>query len=406
MTTHLHDPAATTFVTCESLRSLNDERLTEGEWDAFAQSVHGSAYQSWNWTRVWLEQFAGRRVPHILVFRAGREIVGIIPVVIDNLRLGLTKVRIAKPVHADFEFAPCDPCINPEYAQAVVKMLIKRLFDTEHCDVFATGPVSEQCGVASVFQQFAEKNPFVHAHAGGSRPHVTINLPDRIEAFLESLSAKERGRLVAARRMLESQSGFRFEMDDDPDTLVESVDAFVRLQAEQAMLEGRHCHFEDWPGAIEFTQRLLESEGKRGRAQHHSLHFGDRMVASHLAFRFGDFLHLRLGAYAIDARWESADLRLAALYRVIESAILDGVRQIEIDAEIAAAARIPGGAKSPMHSTVLVRASLPSRARAAVLGGWSRALDLGYYHIWHNQIARRLGLPHHELANAWIRTRL
>jgi len=406
MTTATLDPPISTMLTCQAARSLDEIRLEEAEWDAFVESVGGWAYQSWNWTRIWLEHYRGDRESRIMVFRAGDRLAAIIPIVIDTLRIGVVKVRVAKPAMADFTLAMCDPCIVESLASEVLEKLLDRLFTTERCDVFATGPLTERFGALAKYQAAASAIEGAQCRHSVVAPYTMFELPETFDDYMSSLVKKQRGNIRRDESLLERNFKISSDVLTDPGDIGEELEKFFRMHSEQWLREGKLGHFNDWPGATEFTRQLVALEAARGRVRLHRLLADDEVIAYQLSFRFGEILHWRLPARAPAEQWDRFGLGRVGLVKMIESAIDEGVRRIEggrghYDYKIKL-----GADEGELHAALIVRPGLLSRIRAKALDRWSNVLHLLYYRIWYSRIAPRLPSRSRGLWSVWIRTRL
>ena len=62
------------------------EAISREEWDAFVLSVEGDIYVTHDWCRIWWKHYENRDL-RIFLFRAAGNLVGIVPVFIERLRL-------------------------------------------------------------------------------------------------------------------------------------------------------------------------------------------------------------------------------------------------------------------------------------------------------------------------------
>jgi CelD/BcsL family acetyltransferase involved in cellulose biosynthesis len=341
-----------------------------------------------------------------MVFRAGDRLVGLVPLIIDVLQIGPVKVRVAKPALADFTLALCDPCVNDEFAEEVFQKLLDRVFTTERCDVFATGPLTERFGSLAKYRAAAQSIEGSRFSEATIAPHSTFELPDTFDGYMASLVKKQRGNVRRDESLLERNCTLEADVLKDPELLGEHVDEFLRMHSEQWMREGKLGHFNDWPGASEFARSLVALEAVRGRARLYRLLADGKVVAYQLAFRFGENLHWRMPARAADPEWDRFGLGRVGLVKMIESAIAEGVSLIEggrghYDYKIKL-----GADEAPLQSALITRPGLLPRIRAKALDRWSNVLHFCYYRVWYQRVAPRLPMHRRGLWSGWIRTRL
>ena len=406
MTTATIETPASMLITCQAAQSVENAPIDEGQWDAFVESVSGWGYQSWDWTSVWMQHYRGNRDCRVQIFRTGEQIVGIMPIVIDEVHVGPVHVRVAKPALADFTPAVTDPCVCPDMASEVLNRLLERLFGADRCDVFTTGPVTESSGAVALYRAAAMSIDGAKVRETDIAPETTFDLPESYDSYLRFLSLDQRAQLDRDEQRLRETHTVEFDAVCDPEAIDDEFEQYLRLYAEQWPRRGRCGHFNDWPGAAEFARAILKLEAARGRARLYRLILDGTVVAYQPAFRFGDRLHLRLPARRTGKEFKRLNLNRVVLNRIIERAINDGVHVIESGRGHSDYKLDLGARETPLKSAVIVRPGLTSRFKAGAFDAWANALHFGYYRVWHERVARILPIQHKAISPEWIRTRL
>ena len=82
--------------TVETLSSFQESSIGREEWDRFVYEVGGDLYVTYDWCRIWWQHYGDLRQLRLYIFRRGGQLVGLAPMFIEEIRLGLIKLKIAK----------------------------------------------------------------------------------------------------------------------------------------------------------------------------------------------------------------------------------------------------------------------------------------------------------------------
>ena len=77
----------------------------QAEWDTFVEANGGDIFMTYDWLNSWWKYYAQGRKLAIFLFRRNGELVGILPLFYDKIRLGPVSVRALKVVGSDFTLA-------------------------------------------------------------------------------------------------------------------------------------------------------------------------------------------------------------------------------------------------------------------------------------------------------------
>lgn len=395
-------------LTCRIENSLEPVAAMREQWDELVEKAHGDIYFTYDWCRIYWRHYAHGRELRIFLFHAGSQLVGIVPTVIERLRLGPLPIRLARLLGSDWTPAVLHPPILPDYAVAVYRAVIEHALRDFGCDAVSFARLSGEFTTSETIQHACEDTP-VNASVVRDRAittHTVFHLPARFDEYLGALSKSERGNYRRDERRLAECGPITLRHYRAPDEVNTAFRRFVALHAEQWQRAGKLGHFRDWPKSLEFTRDLLRAFAVCGRAQISEIAVGAVTAAMELNLRLGDTSYWRLPARSTDPEWEKRGIGRVALVRQIQSLIGESVTRIE-----AGSGHYPyklrlGGAEYPLHALLVARNRWWPRLKARVLGAYADVLNLAYYRIWFCRLAPRLPLPRCALWKSWIRTRL
>jgi CelD/BcsL family acetyltransferase involved in cellulose biosynthesis len=376
-------------------------------WDQFAAEAGGGIYFSYDWCRIWWEHYGLKRTIQIFLFRVDKQLVGIVPVFIERIRLGPVKLRIAKLVGSQYSMTLCNPPVHPKYAGTIFENVIEHLIGSHHCDALWFGPLPQTTPAAEL-RRVCQKTS---THTRIMRdtlfaPQIGFTLPGTFQKYLESLEKRQQTNFRRDWNLLNRDFRVKTDVIEDPVLAEVEFPSFKAMHDLQWQAEGKLGHFDDWPGAEEFNRDLLKTMARDGRLRLVRLLANDEVVSYQLCYRFGDALYWRLPARVTGSEWNRYGLGRIGLIKMIETAIAEGVRYIEAgmghyDYKI----RL-GGVERPLQSILIASDRRASRAKTYLFGHLADVLHLLYYRIWFNRLAPRLPLPRRPLRKTWIQSRL
>ncbi len=388
------------------MTSFDNDKLTPAEWDAFVASADGDLYCSFDWCRIWWEHYGDGRDLRILVYRRGAEIIGLLPLVIDQLWLGPIPVRVARFAGSDSTMIVLNPAVRADSVQAVCTDALRFIFDECGCDLFYAGPLSGEHPhrVQIVAASTSLTDEVCVLHAGPCGVHTVVPLPEAPDDYLAGLSKSERGNYRRDQRNLTKDCGMQFDLVP-PEEVEECFEEFAALHTEQWRAQGKLGHFGDWSKSLEFARALVRELAPSGRVRLSRLRADGQTVQLEFCIAFADTAHWRLPARRFSDRWERYGVGRVAMVERLRRAISDGIRRIEAGPGHYEYKLRLGGMEYPLES-VLIAANRPlARIKGRLLRAISRLLNLLYYRIWFNRIAPRLPLPRRPLWKIWVRTR-
>lgn len=371
------------------------------DWEALAQRTEAEVYLRPAWFETWWRHFgAGRRLVCLVLHREGR-LAGVLPFVLDRVRVGPLRFRIARLAGTDPHCMVFRLPVEPDLASNAMTEALARLLGSEGCDAVSFTPVSARSDLMALVREGAGWR--LLEQPDGS--HVVFDLPDSFEAYLSGLSRNRRSQFRRKAANLEAT----FSMKDGvrhPDAM-EFAD-FVGLHNRQWQAVGRGGHFVDWPGSAAFYADLAEKDA--GSVEFHDLIGQDGPLAIYFVLRAGPVAHWRLPARSLDPAAERMSIGMVGLVKMIEALIAAGATCVEAgrgeyDYKIAY-----GGESVAVHRLIVAPAGRRGRRRLSLLLAWADLVHLVYYRAWFLKFApllrQRLGLQPRPLWRYWIRTRI
>jgi hypothetical protein len=124
---------------------FEDTEPIREEWDRFMESIRAEIFLTHAWCGTWWKHYGGGRDLLIFVFRAGGEIVGILPLMRDRIGIHPFSVAVVRTVGTDFSpFATVFPVKGP-FIGPVVRALLGELERGSAWEILHIGPVSGMC---------------------------------------------------------------------------------------------------------------------------------------------------------------------------------------------------------------------------------------------------------------------
>ena len=362
------------------------------QWDTAAASLGGSIYMSFDWTRTWWEFYGAGKELRLFLFFLNGTLAGVVPLYIDRIGLRPLQLAVARLVGANIPPKAFNPPIHADLADQIFRAILRQLFESDHCDIFSFGPVSEEHAPATVLESVARRQ----RHIVGE-PQVlfegvqsVFSLPKNLDEFFEAMDKDERKKRKYELRVLRRDPTVTEDVITDPERLDEEFDSFARLHAQQWRGRGKLGHFGSWPHALEYNRALVWSMARLGRVRFVRILAGSEMICSQYAFSFGSAYFWELPARLIDQKWQRFSLGPAGFFALVDAATKEGKTRVE------------GGLahydyKQKLNATeyrtrtIRVLGCLPgTRLRSALFLALRFCLLRLYLKIWYSRISPRL----------------
>lgn len=398
----------TASLTWQVYSSFDQLRIMRREWDCFVEKLDGNIYSSFDWCRVWWQYYGANRDLLVFVFRAGQELVGVVPMFVEGVSLGPVFLRVAKLLVSDHTLALCDPPVRTEYARKVFETLLEGLMCDYGCDAVAFRPLSGFCNTVQVlreiFDQRSDLGEIARSEMIGS--NTMFELPERFEDYLAGLKSGDRRNYQRRYRLLTKSFDLLEEVVRDPTEAEREFDNFTDIHRLQWKSEGKLGHFWDWPKGKAFHLELVRSQARLGRLRLYCLRANGEVISSQYGYVFGHSLHWYLSARATGTQWKRFGLGRIGLAKTVESAIGEGIRRIEAGCGHYPYKLAMGGRECALRSMLIVAPGMSSWLRQRLFCLGANALNLLYYRIFFSRVAPLLPWRQRPLWRTWIRSRL
>lgn len=388
--------------------SFDEVAHLRDEWDTFVEEAGGYLYMSFDWCRVWWDHYGDHRKLQIYIFRSNGHLVGVLPMFIEQLRLGPVGLRIAKLIGADYSLNLCDPVVTPAHSKDVFKHLISDLIHRERCDAISLSPVSAQCrwlvDAQSVFSEDLAR--YYRSVIRIMATQTFFPVPDTVEGYLKSLSKNKRSHLRSQKRDLERNHRIEVEVISDPQEGAEEFGRFCQMHGAQWQAQRRLGHFEDWYRSKEFNAELVRSHSRLGRLRMLRIVADGEPVARFYGYVFGKSLYSRFSARAIGPKWDRYGLGNIGTYEKMKLALSEGLTEIKSGLGHYDYKLQWGAQERPVRSFLITATRGWTRFRVAMFCWLAELLHLLYYRIWYLRLAPKLPLARRPLWRIWIRSRI
>ena len=135
-------------------KSFSDLESLREQWDATAANLGGSIYMSFDWTRTWWEFYGAGKELRLFLFYLDGMLASVVPLYIDRVGfkpLHLAVARLVGPTSP----RRFNPPIHPDLADRIFQAILRQLFESDRCDVFNFGPVSDEHKASTALETVA-----------------------------------------------------------------------------------------------------------------------------------------------------------------------------------------------------------------------------------------------------------
>jgi CelD/BcsL family acetyltransferase involved in cellulose biosynthesis len=310
------------------LELLNDEAdfLTlRGEWDALVDSSRApNLFLTWEWVSAWRRHLAGRERLHVLLVRAGRDLVGIAPFVLMPRRIAACQWLPSLRLMGSGD-------VGGDY----LDLIVRRGFEAETADLVASH-ISQQSFVLDA-RRVAPQSEVATVTAaldtrgwiGATRTDETcpfIPLAGRTwDRYLGSLGPQHRYNFRRRLRHLEERHGFRFERVSTEAERPTGLETLFRL------------HWDRWrerstafysPQLRAFHHDVTARSLERGWLRLFVLSVDDEPAAALYGFAFGRKFYFYQAGF--NPKFGSLSVGLVCMGLAIREAFLEGLDEYDL----------------------------------------------------------------------------
>jgi CelD/BcsL family acetyltransferase involved in cellulose biosynthesis len=395
-------------ITMTIVKSFDASGISRKEWDDFILDAGGEIYSSYDWCRIWWRHYGNGRNLRLFIFRQQGRLVGLAPMFVERIWLGLLRIRLAKPVGADFAMDVFGLPTLARCPDSLYGQIISELVGTEKCDAvwFGFAPAEHHSLEALRRSVDGTKGSVAVVRDTSAGALTLFDLPNNFDSYVAGLGKAARQNFRRQLNLLKKASSVEQVVIQTPIDPEAEFRAFNELHTRQWEAEGLPGHFKDWPGSEAFNQDLITQHSRLGRLRMVRLHSDEKIVASQYAFTFGSTGYWRLAARATEKELARYGLGVLGLMQLLEQMCRDGIQRVE-----GGFGRYPYklvyGAKEQAVTSLLLKSTRPlSSLRAHLFVVLSRLIHLLYYRIWRLRIAPKLPFRSSPLWRSWIRFRI
>ena len=373
----------------ESFEALS---LDQDAWDAVAARWNAPVYMTHAWLRTWWDHYGRGLALRLFVFRRGEQIVGLLPMYLEDFGWGPWRTRVARLVGASLPPKTFNPPVDPEKASGVWQRLYEHLFTELDCDLLSLGPVARTWKPGdAVAEACRECSGLIGSCSFTETDKQTVfELPESYEGYLKTLGSKERQNLLRRQRQLEKERPVQAETITEEAAAGQAFDEFALLHARQWQTMGKGGHFTAWPGAAAYNRELALRQARLGRTRFYRLQAGPTLISSRYAYFWNDTLYCELPARIIGEAWDRLGIGGLAILKLYETCLASGIRRFDTGlGEYEHKTRL-GGVEIPVGIWRVVRAGAGSRIKTAMLLLWSRTMKLLFHKVWYSRIVPKL----------------
>jgi CelD/BcsL family acetyltransferase involved in cellulose biosynthesis len=385
---------------------FDDAGISQQEWDAFVERSDGDIFMTRDWCEVWWKHYGRGRQLEILVFKKNRNLVGILPLYIDRVVLGLLTVKIVKIIGTDYSlYSYCLPLVVEEIGQ-VASRFLEYMETQTRWDLIFLGPISgfydNTKALSGAFSNALQTGINLRVATIGTH-QVGLGLGS-FEDYLQSLGPNTRKNIKKTYTRLkmtgqEMKSTTCSQMD-----ATETFGRFVAMHQKRWESIGMAGHYRSWPKSLEFHNDLVMAQAERGRLRLVEVSVGNEVIGYDYAYQMGNIQWNLLDARVTGAVSQGIDIGKVVWCESLKAAVFMGVQTIDYMRGSEGYKKLLGTKELPIIGIYLSRTSLLTRLKMKSLFVYSRLVHLLYFRLWRNRIALMLRLRQGVLARLWIQT--
>lgn len=265
-------------------------------WDALVERTDGDVFNTFDWCAIWWKHFGHGRKLALFVARRGEKLVAAWPLFRETLWWGPAALRVIRVVGCDHGVTTCNLTTDPDAMQRVAPGIVAALEADGPWDLLHVGEIPGYAENGAALAGAFRKSAHVGAvqFDNNAYPHAVFDVPRDYEAYLASLSVKERRNVRYDERELEKRGGSIGETQNAED-VDSAFDVLIDLHRKHWAARGRHGHFDDMPGVEAFHREIAQRFQTHGLLALLELRSNEGVIASEYALRFNRRLHWIIG---------------------------------------------------------------------------------------------------------------
>lgn len=384
------------------------ERLGEiqQQWDQFLESIGGGIFLTYDWCRIWWKYYGKDRDLRVHIFSNKNDIVGIIPLFFEKIRLGPVLGRVGKIVGSDSTLGQFVLPLAKEYIENIIKEFSK-VISKDKWDILHIGPLTglfdNTDEIAALCSQYLGSRYEIRSEEKGVQTY--FKLADSWEGQLSELSKNQRKKFRKNDKAIQSGKMCLVSTLADNGDFGDMFDGFIRLHQSRWSKMGLGGHFEDWPYAYEFHRDVAAAQLKQKRLRLLEVKLDENIIGYKYGFRFGDKHYAFLDARSVTQPEHNLDFGKILFSEQVKNIqkennikYMDSMRgKYEHKLRL-------GGMLLPIKSVYIYPRKKSVLIRVYIFRALAWALNLCYYRIWYCTLSRKLPFKNKPLWQIWIKT--
>jgi CelD/BcsL family acetyltransferase involved in cellulose biosynthesis len=238
-------------------------------WGGLHDAVKGGVCQTFEWNASWWRLYKGQFELRVLSLWSDGQLVGVLPLFLERVSLGLLKISRLKFIGAYEIYGEYGPLVHPSCQTEVIKEMAS-VCVTEivsgRWDMIDLIHFAETSTVMPEWFRAMEEHGLKVRFTPHSAPRVIVELPADWSAYLKSLSKNERHQFSRSMKLL-SNNGAELEILKTLENFPKAFDDFVRIHTAAWIDRGSggfflsRTHFRDFQDDV--IPRLMKRNAAR-----------------------------------------------------------------------------------------------------------------------------------------------
>jgi hypothetical protein len=385
-----------TDVSCMVLDSYNHiDQALEKEWDGLVIETKGSIYLTYRWCQIWWEFYGKGKLLRVFFCRSEGKLVGVLPLYIEKIRLGLLQILVARLVGANNPPRVLDLPINKEHAEAIAEHITRYLVDTDRCDLISIGLLSDECEAKAAILGKGKKmtNLLRIVKDIPSGVFAYFSLPSSYDSYLHNLSPNERKNRKRYQNLLHKEHDVHSEVISRPNEIAAEMPLYLSLHEAQWRPQGKLGYYNAWPQSGAFNKRLAFEMARLGSTRLIKITAEKKPIVYEYGFAFGDRSYLQNSARATGEEWDRFSLGVTGVVDFIRYAIEERITRIEAGLSHYDYKIRLGAIESNVSTLRLIARRPNSVLKYYILIIAYKIYFNFYYKLWYSRIQPKLPSP-------------
>lgn len=392
-------------LTVAILRSFDEANELAAEWDRFAERMAGLIYQTYDWCRIWWENYSLGRELRLLVFRSGDELVGILPLFIDVIGFWPFEIRVAKCISTEFSTSRYAPLIVAKFEHSVRKLALTQLFKKDGCHLFSIGPVANAKCLQEAISKVVDRSMMVSIQTNKSAVLMTQDLSRGFEGMVDNMSARSRQKLRNRMKRFEEYDGVVVRRITEAAELEAEFEDFCELHRQRWTAQGRQGHFDDWQNGKVFHRQLIAAQAAHGRCRLYKISRENEVISYTYGYAFGEWYFSLLPARSTEEEWERLGIGKVSSLIQMRYEAEDGRKRVDLGQGYYCHKKELGAKVERLDRVRVFPRTMLNRARVVFWLTTSKFIHVVYYKLWFMRIRPRLRFASRPLSCFWNRIR-